>query len=385
MVLEMNDILTTIDSLQEKYIAVWEDVCNIESPTGYKEGVDKVGKYFARIGKELGFEVKYSDGGAAGDVVCITMNPDVDAKPIVFSGHIDTVHPVGNFGTPAVKRDAERIYGPGVTDCKGGTVAGLMTMEALSKIGFKKCPIKLILQTDEETSSKTSNKATIRYICEEAKDALLFVNLETHTQGKATLSRKGIVSYRFDVTGKEGHSSRCVTEGANAIVDASYKIIELDKLKDDDGITCNCAIVSGGTVLNTIAGKCTFSVNFRYATEAQFEWIENFVRELGATAHVSGCTCEVTKLGERPAMELKQTNVDLLEKVNKIFEENGEPTLTGRMLRGGSDAAYITQHGIPCIDSMGTEGGKSHSVNEYAELGSLARAAKRMALITINI
>ena len=213
----------------------------------------------------------------------------------------------------------------------------------------------------------------------------MFVNLETHTQGKATLSRKGIVSYRFDVTGKEGHSSRCVTEGANAIVDASYKIIELDKLKDDDGITCNCAIVSGGTVLNTIAGKCTFSVNFRYATEAQFEWIENFVRELGATAHVSGCTCEVSKLGERPAMELKQTNVDLLEKVNKIFEENGEPTLTGRMLRGGSDAAYITQYGIPCIDSMGTEGGKSHSVNEYAELGSLARASKRMALITINI
>ena len=33
---------------------------------------------------------------------------------------------------------------------------------------------------------------------------------------------------------------------ANAIVDAAYKMIELDKLKDDDGITCNCAVVNGG-------------------------------------------------------------------------------------------------------------------------------------------
>ena len=217
--------------------------------------MDKVGKYFAEIGQKLGFDIKYLKEEVAGDVVCITMNPDADEKPIVLSGHIDTVHPVGRFGTPAVRRDDTKIYGPGVTDCKGGVVAGLMAMEALLKCGFKKRPVKLILQTDEETGSKTSNQSTIRCICEESKGALVFINLETHTAGKATLSRKGIVSYRFDITGKEGHSSRCVTEGANAIVDASYKIIELEKLKDDDGITCNCGVVSGGTVVNTVAGN----------------------------------------------------------------------------------------------------------------------------------
>ena len=51
-------------------------------------------------------------------MVTITMNADVDAAPIAFSGHMDTVYAVGSFGTPAVKMDREndKIYGPGVTD-----------------------------------------------------------------------------------------------------------------------------------------------------------------------------------------------------------------------------------------------------------------------------
>ena len=209
----------------------------------------------------------------------------------------------------------------------------------------------------------------------------MFLNLETHAPGRVTLSRKGIVSYRFDVTGLEGHSSRCATEGANAIVEASHKIIELDKLKDDNGITCNCAIVSGGTVLITIPGKCSFSVNFRYVTEKQAEWIENFVNELAQTSHVPGCSCTVTKIGARPAMELSETNVKILERVNSFFAEIGLPTMVGKQNRGGSDASYITKCGIPCIDSLGTEGGKSHSIDEFAKIPSLARAAKRIVAI----
>ncbi len=381
----MNNIFKKIDELTEKYIKVWEDVCNIESPTCFKEGVDRVGAYFAKMAEELGFEVECSKQEVSGDVVCITMNPRSDVQPVVISGHIDTVHPVGMFGIPAVHRDEEKIYGPGVTDCKGGVVAGFLAMHTLYECGFDKRPIKLLLQTDEETGSRTSGGETIQYICKKSKDAVVFLNLETHSPGKATLSRKGIVSYRFDVEGKEGHSSRCVTEGANAVVDAAHKIIELDKLKDDDGITCNCAIVLGGTVVNTIPGKCSFSVNFRYVTEAQFDWIEKYVHELADMQHVSGCRCKVHQLEQRPAMELKESNIKILEKVNKIFEENNIQTLEGRMRRGGSDASCVTQYGIPCIDSLGTEGGGSHSKNEFAKIYSLSKAAKRIAAIAYNI
>ena len=381
----MNNIMKKIDDLAQTYFNVWEDVCNIESPTNYKEGVDKVGAYFAKMAEKRGFKIEYSKQDTAGDVVCITMNPDSDLQPVVISGHIDTVHPVGMFGTPAVHRDEEKIYGPGVTDCKGGVVAGFLAMDALYECGFKKRPIMLLLQTDEETSSRTSNGKTIRYICEKSKDAVVFLNLESHTPQKATIGRKGIVSYRFDIEGKEGHSARCATEGANAVVDAAHKIIELDKFKDKDGITCNCAIVSGGTVVNTIPGKCSFSVNFRYATNQQLEQLESFVENLASTEHVPGCKCTYEKISSRPAMEKKEENIKMLERINGIFAEYGIQTLEGWTLPGGSDAAYITQCGIPCMDSFGTEGAGSHSINEHAKLSSLMDSAKRIATIAYNI
>ena len=52
------EIFEKIDSLAPKYVDVWEDICNIESPSAYKEGVDAVGKYFTDIAKSFGFAVE---------------------------------------------------------------------------------------------------------------------------------------------------------------------------------------------------------------------------------------------------------------------------------------------------------------------------------------
>ena len=383
--MEISKVFEKIDDIEKDFINIWCDVCNIESPTSYKEGVDKCGKYFADYAISQGWKVEYCRQEVSGDVVEITMNPDSDLPPVALSGHIDTVHPIGMFGTPAVCMDEDKIYGPGVTDCKGGVVAGLMAMKALSDCGFTSRPVKLLLQTDEEGGSRQSGKATIKYICERAKDAEIFLNLESHTPGKTTLTRKGIVSYEFEVTGVEGHSSRCVTEGANAVVDAAYKLIELNKFKDDAGITCNCATVNGGTVVNTIPGKCKFSVNFRYVSKEDAEYIDKFVHDLAAASHVEGCTCTVSVLGDRPAMEYREETVKVMDRVNEIFEKIGLPTLSPQSLRGGSDGSYVASAGIPCLDSMGTRGGKSHSINEFAVLESLAESAKRIAAIAIGI
>ena len=378
-------IFQKAEELEKTYFKVWEEAATIESPSKFKEGVDKCGSYFAQLAEQKGWKVEYSRQEVSGDVVCITMNADSALPPLALSGHIDTVHPVGLFGYPPVHFDEEKIYGPGVSDCKGGVVAAVLAMDALSQCGYDKRPVMLLLQTDEEGGSLSSNLSTINYICEKAKAAVVFLNLESYAPGRATVSRKGIVSYEFEVTGKEGHSSRCVTEGANAIVDAAHKLIELDKFKDDEGITCNCAVVNGGSVVNTIPGKCKFSVNFRYATNQDFEYIEKFVHDLANTVHVPGCTCTVRIINERPAMECNQKNLDILARVNEIFEKNDIPTLKPMKLRGGSDASFVTKAQIPCMDSLGTIGGGSHSIREFACLESLVEAAKRIIAIAVEI
>ena len=172
------ELFAKIDELKDEYIKVWVDVGNIESPTHHKPGVDAVGDFFAEMAKKRGWQVEYCYQEVAGNALCITMNPDVDAPAVVLSGHMDTVHPIGLFGTPAVKREGDRIYGPGTVDCKGGVVAGFLTMHALELCGYKDRPIMMLLQSNEEIGSGINNKEPIRCICEKAKDSVAFLNLE---------------------------------------------------------------------------------------------------------------------------------------------------------------------------------------------------------------
>ncbi|MBO5789992.1 MAG: M20/M25/M40 family metallo-hydrolase, partial [Clostridia bacterium] len=354
-------------------------VCNIESPTDDKAGVDAVGAYFARWAEKLGFAVEVFKQPVSGDVVCITMNPKAPKPPICFSAHMDTVHPIGSFGTPAVTVDEAKIYGPGVTDCKGGAVAAALAMEALLREGFSDRPIMLLLQSDEENGSRKSNKATISYICEKAKGSDAFFNLEGGSPGEACLFRKGIVTYRFKVYGKEAHSSRCAVEGANAIAEVAHKILALEKHKDAEGITFSCNVIGGGTVPNTVAGYCEFLVNVRYASAQQLEWVRSYVNEVAQTAFIEGTHTKVEQVSFRLAMPYEERNEALLEKINAIYAENGLPTLKKSKRTGGSDAADVTSCGIPCIDSLGVEGGEIHSRGEFAWLKTLTEAAKRVA------
>lgn len=379
-----NEIFKGIDSLENEYVAFLDKVCNIESPTSNKAGVDEVGRCFIEEAKRLGFEIEVLSQEVAGDAICITMNPDAEREPICVSGHIDTVHPVGLFGYPPVTRDEEKTYGPGVMDCKGGVVAALMAMEALAKCGFKSRPVRLLIQSDEETGSSTSGKATINYICERAKGSVAFLNLEGQTGNTAVIKRKGILRYNFEITGRAAHSSICYT-GANAVCEAAHKIIKLEALKDPDGLTCNCGVINGGTTPNSVADKCTFSADIRFSTREQMEKGIKLLEKGAATSEIEGCTCALQRISLRPAMPLCDRNIDLLKRMNEIYAECGLPILEGKSTMSGSDAAYVTECGIPCVDSIGTAGGRIHSKEEYIYTKSLAEAAKRIAAVIYGI
>lgn len=377
-------ILETIDALNEKYISVWEDVCNLESPTADKAGVDAVSDYFIKMADERNWEIEVLKLEQAGNAVCITMNPHADAAPVVFSGHIDTVHPVGLFGAPAVRFDETYVYGPGVTDCKGGVVASFLALDALDTCGFTERPVRLILQSDEETGSKNSGKRTVAFMCEKSAGAVAFLNTEGTEGLTAALVRKGILRYRFRIHGKASHSSRCY-EGANAIAEAAHKILKLEMMKDKAGLTCNCGVIEGGTVANTVAAECSFLADIRFFTREEEAYVRQLVQKLAAEGAIPGCSCELEEVSYRPSMPLVERNRALLTRMNEIYAECGLPQLAERVCFGGSDAAYITAAGIPCVDSIGVDGKGIHSIREYARIASLAEAAKRLAVVAACI
>lgn len=377
-------LFQTIDALYEEYVQIWEDICNIESPTSCKSGVDAVGRYLTDFAEKKGWQVELCPQEISGDPICITINSSSSMDPVSLSGHIDTVHPIGFFGTPAVRRDSEKIYGPGVHDCKGGVLVGLLTMDALERCGYRKRPVQLLLQTDEETGSKGSNKETIRWICRQAADSIAFFNLEGTAPGRTSIERKGIVRYQFTVSGKQAHSGKC-DEGSNAIAQAAHMILELEKFKDQKTLTCNCGLISGGSTPNTVPGSCTFVADFRYSSQEDKQAAEDAVQKVCQTIYVQGCSSTFELMSYRVSMPLRERNVALLEKVNAILAKENLITLSTSKKTGGSDAADVSEAGIPCLDNLGVQGGKSHTEHEFAWLDSLKSSAKQLATIVSNL
>ena len=378
--MEHQKLFETIEALEEKYIQMWEDICLIESPTTDKAGVDAVGKFCTDFARGMGWKVESHHEDVSGDPICITMNPDSKEQAICLSGHMDTVHPIGSFGTPAVRKDDTYIYGPGVRDCKGGIVASFMIMEALQKCGYTKRPIKLILQSDEENSSATSQKRTVEYMAKMAEGCLAFFNLESFEQNKVTVQRKGIMKYRFDVTGTAGHAGKCYLY-TSAIREAAHKIVEIEKWKDKDGITCNVGTINGGTGINVVPETCSFAVDVRFVDEQTRLHISEVLRQVADKSFVEGSQCQLTLVSMRVAMPKFAPNDQLVEKMNEIFQKTGLPVLTPTAVPGGSDCSDLVTRGITGVDSLGIEGADSHSLKEKAELASLVRCGKRMAAL----
>ena len=383
--MEFKELFSEIDNLEAKYLRIWEELCNIESPTSDKAAVDEAGSYLIALAESLGYSVKLLEEVGAGNPFSITVGESINAAPVVFSGHIDTVFPKGAFGYPPVTYDADTIHGPGVIDCKGGVVAAFYAAEALMRSGFDKRPIKIIIQTDEEMSSAPSEKRTVDFMISEAKDAAAFLNCEGLKQGKLVLSRKGIMDFRFTVHGVEAHSSSSATLGASAIAEAAHKILEIEKMKDKDGVTASVNLINGGSTPNTVPGECSFVVDVRYATLAQKAEVERRFAELAAEASVEGTSTELELYKGRPPMEYTERNKRLFDEINEVFISAGLPEMEADFSAGGSDAAYATMAGIPCVDNFGVRGGYIHSVREYAFVASLKESAKRLAAVAVGL
>lgn len=373
-----------INSLEEKYLQFLVDVCDIESPTEYKEGVDKVGKYFIEKAKEKGWKIEEQAQPISGNCVCITLNPKASGQAVCFSGHMDTVHPLGSFGEKPTKIDGDIICGPGVIDCKGGIVASFMAMDALEQCGFKERPVKLILQSDEENGSRFSDKSTVRFMIEKAKGCIVFLNTESFREGGVCVAMKGIRKYAFEVSGQAVHSSVCYT-GKSAILEAAHKIINLEKFKDANAITCNCGLINGGVAENTVPNKCVFTADFRFKNDTQGAKVEEIATKIAEESFIDGTSCKLTLKSWRYPMEKTQTKIALCDKVNAIYKEEGLHILMPFESNGAADSADMSHAGIPCLECLGTQGGKIHTVEEFMYKKSLIESAKRLASVAYCI
>lgn len=333
-----------------------------------KAAADLMEEDLRKKNKDLGdiFNVERSGN----NVWCIEKEHD-DKKPtILLNAHIDTVKAVAGWKREPFCATVEgnKIYGLGSNDCGGGLVSlrevFLMLCQGMAKEGNedrnhkeKGYNLVYLASCEEEVSGKNGIESVLPLL-----PKIDFAIVGEPTGLQPAIAEKGLMVIDATAYGKAGHAAR--NEGDNAIYHAIKDINWLSEWEFPEKtellgpVKNTVTIVNAGTQHNVIPDTCTFTIDVRsnecYTNEEIFAYFqEHLTSELKARSfRLSSSRID----REHPFVKR------CLEKGLKPF---GSPTL--------SDQALMR---FPSLKLGPGESSRSHTADEYIEIGEIENAIK---------
>lgn len=275
-------------------------------------------------------------------------------KPnIGFIGHTDTVDYESWEGNPFDLQESKgKLIGLGACDMKGGLAAILST---ISKLDLTKNSLALYFTNDEEINFEGIE--TIKeYIVPEN------IIIGEPTNNVPVYGTKGVIEASIEFYGTKCHSST-PDKGISAIYECIKFIKEIqnyyeDELKKDivsdfeiPYTTMNIGMIKGGETVNSVAGKCEISIDFRIAKREHLQSIVENIKKLLKQYQSKF----VVKRSILP--KINQSDIRFLEEISSKKE-------TKCFLTEGS---FIDKNFI----ILGPGPDTSHQKNEYINLRSL--------------
>lgn len=382
---QLDQICKFLDEKQEEMYSTLEEVVNIESYACEVENVRKVAAKFKELFEAEDFQCELLEVGANGPTLVGTLGTERKGKPVIFSGHMDTVIKSGVYETPVFRREGNRAFGPGVLDMKGGIIIALYIVKALNAVGYDDRPLKIAFSGDEEIGHTGGRGAAV--LQEAALGGACAFNLETgFIDNSLCYGRKGRQEFSVTVTGVESHAGNDFISGRNAIAEMAHKIIELQALTNmAKGTTVTCATIHGGTITNAIPKECVIGGECRFSTVAEMENFKKRAQEICDKTYIDGTSTKLEYLsGMSPYEDTDQVR-QFWEFIRDIAAECGFEEIKGKTVGGSSDASYIQMAGTPVICSIGIKGEWNHTTREYALLDSMSPRGKLIASVILNL
>ena len=284
---------------------------------------------------------------------------------ILVSAHLDTVFP---FETPLdIKREKNRIYGPGLGDNSLSVAALLCLVEQLKANQVTPASdIWLVANTCEEG---LGDLAGMKAVVERFKNQVMaYIVLEGMGYDHIIHHAIGVLRYRVTIKTQGGHSWADFGS-PSAIHEMSKLVAEISKLEppSEPKTTFNIGKFSGGTTINTIASEASIDLDMRSASQAELEILVNRINAILNDFRKPGCIVEVKIIGERPSGYLALDH-PLAQIVKTTLTESGVKPL---FLGGSTDANIPLSKGYPSLVMGITRGGGAHTVNEYIETDNI--------------
>ncbi|MCK6207033.1 M20 family metallopeptidase [Bacillus infantis] len=369
----MSKILSFLKEHQSEMIETLLKLTEAESPSYSKPLVDHCGEVLSgEYERLIGGPVRKIDKEEVGNQYLFTYG-EGDKEQILVIGHMDTVWDVGAI---PIKRDGNILYGPGVFDMKGGLTITLWALRALKEFGETgNRKVAFLVSTDEEIGSVHSKDI----ILEEAKKSSLVLVPESSISpdGDVKTERKGAGQFLLKVEGVAAHAGINAWDGASAVEELAYQIIDLKKLANrEEGISINAGVIQGGTRCNVIAKEASAEIDVRITKKEQAFQLMEKIRN--RPTFVEGTKVQVIGEFERFPLERNEAVKALYKDLKEIAASHGYDLKEGSS-GGASDGNFTAGIDIPTIDGLGPVGDGAHSETEHVDLDNLPYRAALLA------
>lgn len=364
---------------QDRLINEFMELVQIDSETMQEAQIASVLK---QKFTELGLEViednsKEMTGHGAGNLICYLSGTKMDADPIYFTSHMDTVEP-GNGVTPSIQdgyivSDGTTILG---SDDKAGLAAILEMIRTLKENSLEHGDIQFIITVGEESGlvgakALDSSILTAKYgYAIDSNGAVGDIVVAAPTQAKLFTIMKG----------KTAHAGLAPENGVSAITLAAKSIAKMPLGRIDSETTANIGSFQGGKQTNIVCDHVEISAEARSLDPKKMQaQVKRMKDAFETTAEEFGGSAEVNVQVMYPGF--KQTDGDQV--VNVAQNAAKKVGRESNMVKsgGGSDANVIAGLGIPTVNlAVGYE--DIHTTNERIPVEELVKVTELITAIT---
>ena len=303
---------------------------------------------------------------------------------VILSGHTDVVPVDGQdwSSEPFVLTPKEgRVYGRGTSDMKAFSAVALALVPEFLEAGLER-PIHLALSYDEEVGCLGA-PALVQHIAKGKLRPSLAVIGEP-TMMRVVYAHKGVRSFHVTVTGHEAHSSR-THEGVSAVMVAAELIMHIKSLADEmkrrgdpsgrfepPYTSTQASVIQGGTALNILAKRCTFSFEYRTLPDADDGEIKKRFTEFALNdvlpcirATASDCNIEIRERSHVPPLRpLKDSPAEAL-----AFALTGANA--SEAVSYATEAGIFQEAGFPAIVCGPGDIAQAHKPDEFIDLSQI--------------
>ena len=397
-------MLGVVDREADRHIGLLERLVNQNSGTLNLPGVEAVGRMMRAELEPLGFMVEWvplPETKRAGHIIA-THKGNGRGNRMLLIGHLDTVfEPDSPF--QRFTRRGDVAEGPGVGDDKGGMVVMVAALRAMHAAGtLKNADIEIVLTGDEEDAGLPIEAAR-RHLIAAGKRADVALDFEglSQEQGRdmGSIARRSSANWEVRATGRSGHSSSIFREGVSngAIYELARIIAAFRSELPEPNLTFNVGLVAGGDAAALDEGKVRATASgktniipqiaiargdIRTLSREQEERVRAKMREI-VTQHLPGTGAEISFDPKfYPPMAPTPGSRALLGRLNKVNRDMGLPEMgeLDPLKRGAGDIGFVAED-VDGLVGLGAAGDGAHAPGETVDLPSIARQAKRAAIL----